>query len=162
MYLLESWFSQGICPVVGLPYHMVILFLVFEDITILFSIVAISIYLPTNCARGFPFIQILSIVIICIFFGNGHSDSCEVIPHYSFDLQFSNSKQQRRQWHPTPVLLLGKSHGWRSLLVCIFSFPFHALEKEMAAHSSVLAWRIPGTGEPGGLPSIGPHRVGLN
>ena len=39
-------------------------------------------------------------------------------------------------------------------------FPFHALEKEMATHSSVLAWRIPGTGEPGGLPSLGSHRVG--
>ena len=37
---------------------------------------------------------------------------------------------------------------------------FHALEKEMATHSSVLAWRIPGTGEPGGLPSMGLHRVG--
>ena len=37
---------------------------------------------------------------------------------------------------------------------------FHALEKEMATHSSVLAWRIPGTGEPGGLPSAGSHRVG--
>ena len=36
----------------------------------------------------------------------------------------------------------------------------HALEKEMATHSSVLAWRIPGTGEPGGLPSLGSHRVG--
>ena len=41
-----------------------------------------------------------------------------------------------------------------------FTFHFHALEKEMATHSSVLAWRIPGTGEPGGLPSIGSHRVG--
>ena len=43
-----------------------------------------------------------------------------------------------------------------------FTFPFHshALEKEMAAHSSVLAWRIPGTEEPSGLPSRGPHRVG--
>ena len=39
-------------------------------------------------------------------------------------------------------------------------FHFHALEKEMAAHSSVLAWKIPGTGEPGGLPSMGSHRVG--
>ena len=37
---------------------------------------------------------------------------------------------------------------------------FHALEKEMATHSSVLAWRIPGTGESGGLPSMGSHRVG--
>jgi len=41
-----------------------------------------------------------------------------------------------------------------------FSFHFHALEKEMATLSSVLAWRIPGTGEPGGLPSMGLHRVG--
>ena len=41
-----------------------------------------------------------------------------------------------------------------------FSFHFHALEKEIVTHSSVLAWRIPGTGEPGGLPSMGSHRVG--
>ena len=41
-----------------------------------------------------------------------------------------------------------------------FSFHLHALEKEMATHSSVLAWRIPGTREPGGLPSLGLHRVG--
>ena len=41
-----------------------------------------------------------------------------------------------------------------------FHFHFHALEKEMATHSSVLAWRIPGAGEPGGLPSTGSHRVG--
>ena len=40
-----------------------------------------------------------------------------------------------------------------------FTFHFHALEKEMATHSSVLAWRIPGMGEPGGLPSMGSHRV---
>ena len=41
-----------------------------------------------------------------------------------------------------------------------FTFHFHALEKEMATHSSVLAWRIPGTGEPGELSSMGSHRVG--
>ena len=41
-----------------------------------------------------------------------------------------------------------------------FTFHFHALEKEMTAHSSVLAWRIPGMGEPGGLPSMGSHKVG--
>ena len=40
-----------------------------------------------------------------------------------------------------------------------FTFHLHALEKEMATHSNVLAWRIPGTGEPGGLPSMGSHRV---
>ena len=43
---------------------------------------------------------------------------------------------------------------------CTFTFHFHALEKETATHSSVLAWRIPGPGEPGGLPSMGSHRVG--
>ena len=41
-----------------------------------------------------------------------------------------------------------------------FTFHFHALEKEMATHSSVLAWRVPGTGEPGRIPSMGSHRVG--
>ena len=41
-----------------------------------------------------------------------------------------------------------------------FPFSFHALEKEMATHSGVFAWRIPGMGEPGGLPSMGSHRVG--
>ena len=43
-----------------------------------------------------------------------------------------------------------------------FTFHFHALEKEMATHSSVLAWRVPGMGEPGRLPSVGSHRVGHN
>ena len=46
------------------------------------------------------------------------------------------------------------------LSIFTFTFHFHALEKAMAAHSSVLAWRIPGTVEPGGLPSLGSHRVG--
>ena len=41
-----------------------------------------------------------------------------------------------------------------------FTFHFHALKKEMATHSSVLAWRVPGTGEPGGPLSVGSHRVG--
>ena len=53
---------------------------------------------------------------------------------------------------------VAKSRTWLSDFT--FTFPFHALEKEMATHSSVLAWRIPGTGEPSGLPSMGSHRVG--
>ena len=132
-------------------------------------------------------------------------------------------RYQRRQWHPTPVLLPGKYYGRsRSLVGCspwgleeldtterlrfhfslscigegngnplqysclenpmdggawwaavhgvaksrtrlsdfTFTFHVHAWEKEMATHSSVLAWRIPGTGEPGGLLSMGSHRVG--
>ena len=80
----------------------------------------------------------------------------------------------RRKWQPTPGFLPGESQGRGSLVGCrlwghtesntteplTFTFRFHALEKEMATHSSVLAWRIPGTGEPGGLPSVGSHRVG--
>ena len=54
----------------------------------------------------------------------------------------------------------GVAEGQTRLSDFTFTFPFHALEKELAAHSSVLAWRIPGTGEPGGLPSMGSHRVG--
>ena len=80
---------------------------------------------------------------------------------------------ERRQWQPTPVLLPGKSHGWRSLAAVhrvaksrtrlsdfTFTFHLHALEKEMSTNSSALAWSIPGLGEPGGLPSMGSHRVG--
>ena len=69
---------------------------------------------------------------------------------------------------PTPVLLPGKSHGRRSLVGCgpwgreesdtTERLHFHALEKEIATHSSVPAWRLPGTGEPGGLPSMGSHQ----
>ena len=84
-------------------------------------------------------------------------------------LDYCNSLVRRRQWQPTPVLLPGKSHGCRTLVGCspwglkestwlsdfTFTFHFHAWEKEMATHSSVLACRIPGTGQPGGLPSMG-------
>ena len=86
---------------------------------------------------------------------------------WDFQSSFITIDKRRRQWHPTPVLLPGKSHGRRSLVGYspwgrdfTFTFHFHALKKEMATHSSVLAWRIPGTGEPGGLPSMGSHRVG--
>ena len=96
----------------------------------------------------------------------------------------------RWKWQPTPVFLPGESHGRKSLVGYspkghkesdmterlhfhflhfqtwlsdfTFTFHFHALEKEMATHSSVLAWRIPGAAEPGGLPSMGSHRVGHN
>ena len=54
----------------------------------------------------------------------------------------------------------GVAEGQTRLSDFPFTFHFHALEKEMATHSSVLAWRIPGTAEPGGLPSVGSHRVG--
>ena len=54
----------------------------------------------------------------------------------------------------------GVPKSWTRLRNFTFTFHFHALEKEMPTHSSVLAWRIPGTGEPGRLPLMGSHRVG--
>ena len=54
----------------------------------------------------------------------------------------------------------GVSKSWTRLSDFTFTFHFHALEKEMATHFSILAWRIPGTEEPSGLPSMGSHRVG--
>ena len=91
---------------------------------------------------------------------------------------YAEGKTWRRQWHPTPVLLPGKSRGrassrggaWKAAVHGVaegqtrlsdftFTFHFHALEKEMATHPSVLAWRIQGKGEPGGLLSIWLHRV---
>ena len=83
-------------------------------------------------------------------------------------------KGWRRQWQPTPVLLPGKSHGRKSLvggspwgrqesdMTERLHFHFHALEKEMTTHSSVLAWKIPGTVEPDGLLSMGSQRGGHN
>ena len=53
----------------------------------------------------------------------------------------------------------GVAQSWTRLSDFTFTFHFHALEKEMATHSSALAWRIPGLGESGGLPSMGSHRV---
>ena len=92
---------------------------------------------------------------------------------YENELEYYCQNIWRRHWHPTPVLLPGKSHGQRSLVGCshgvtksrtrlsdfTFTFHFHALEKEIATHSSVFAWRIPGTEEPGGLLSMRSHRV---
>ena len=72
---------------------------------------------------------------------------------------------RREYWSGLP--LPSPLYGWVLFycvymphLLCPFTSHFHALEKEMATHSSVLAWRIPGTGEPGELPSMGSHRVG--
>ena len=87
-------------------------------------------------------------------------------------LFFCRSKEVR--WHPLQYSCLenpiyggawwaavhGVSKSRTRLSDFTFTFHFPVLEKEMATQSSVLAWRIPGTGEPGGLPSMGSHRVG--
>ena len=63
-------------------------------------------------------------------------------------------------WGAWKAAVHGVAEGRARLSDFTFTFHFHALEKEMAAHSSVLAWRISGTGEPGGLPPMGSQRVG--
>ena len=86
-------------------------------------------------------------------------------------LKFYCIVTMRRQWHPLQYSCLENPMdrgAWQAVVHGVvkswtwFHFHFHALEKEMAAHSSVLTWRIPGTGEPGGLPSMGSHRVGYD
>ena len=86
---------------------------------------------------------------------------------------FYSHQYRRRRWHPLQCSCLenpmdggarwaavhGVAGSQTRLSDFIFTFSSHALEKEMATHSSVLAWRITGTGEPSGMPSMGSHRV---
>jgi len=87
---------------------------------------------------------------------------CKVIVGYEEGngnpLQYSclENPMDRGAWW---VAVHGVARSRTRLSNFTFTFHFHALEKEMATHSSVLAWRILGTGEPGGLPSMGSHRV---
>ena len=86
---------------------------------------------------------------------------CHEVMGLNTPLQYScleNSMDGRAWW--AAVHAVPKS--WTRLSDFTFTFHFHAWEKEMATHSSVLAWRIPGTGEPAGLRSMGSHRVGHN
>ena len=72
----------------------------------------------------------------------------------------SSSQEIVKDTEDRCATVLGVSKSQTRLSSFTFTFHFPALEKDMATHSSVLAWRIPGTGEPGGLPSMGLHRVG--
>ena len=86
MSLFQLWFPQGVCPVVGLLGHTVVLLLLFKGTSLLFSIVAVSIDIPTNSARAPPFLHILSKHLLFVdFFDDGHSDWYEVLllSHFS-------------------------------------------------------------------------------
>ena len=83
----------------------------------------------------------------CIGVGNGSPLQCSCL---------ENPRDKGAWW----AAVSGVAQSWTRLSDFTFTFHFHALEKEMATHSSVLAWRIPGTREPGGVLSMGSHRVG--
>ena len=84
---------------------------------------------------------------------------CLIRLDYGIPLQYS-CLENPMDGGPWWAAVHGVAKNWTRLSDFTFTFHFHALEKEMATHSGVLAWRIPGTGEPAGLPSMGSHRVG--
>ena len=105
----------------------------------------------------------------CPLWGHTESDTTEAMKRLSMHacvgegngipLQYScleNPRDKGAWW----AAIYGVAKSRTRLSDFTFTFHFHALEKEMATHSSILAWRIPGTKEPSGLPSMGSHRVG--
>ena len=94
MCLFHFWIPQGVRLGLGLLGHIVVLFLLFQGLSIPSSIVAISICIPTNSARIFPFLHTLSGL-----FDDGLSDRCEVISHCNFALHFSNNEQCWAYFH---------------------------------------------------------------
>ena len=91
MYHFGTCFSLDIYLGVELQGHMVALFLVFEGTSILFSIVAVSIYIPPTVQEGSLLSTHSPAFVVCGFFDDSHSDQYEVMSHCIFDLHFSNN-----------------------------------------------------------------------
>ena len=90
--LFQFLFPQGISLGVGLLGHMVILLLVFKGLSILTSIVAVSVYIPTRVKEHSLFSTPSPAFTVCKLFDDGRSDWCKVISHCSFDLHFPNKE----------------------------------------------------------------------
>ena len=92
MCLFQFWFPQCVCQAVGLLRHMPVLFLVFKEISTLFSMVAEPVCIP-NSVRRLPFLHTLfQHLFLCRRFDGGHSDRCEMEANCGFDLHFSNNE----------------------------------------------------------------------
>ena len=122
-----------------------------------------ELYMPHSCLENFSSVPWVAILYrIPFIFVYSTSLNLRALLFYSgTPLQYScleNPMDGEAWW----AAVHGVAKSWTQLSDFTFTFHFDALEKEMATHSSVLAWRIPGMGEPGGLPSMGSHRVGHN
>ena len=107
----------------------------------------------------FYIMQLLTHIYLSLLRIGGLIPVIFMLPFYGTPLQYSclENPMDGGAWWAT---VHGVAKSQTQLSDFTFTFHFPALEKEMATHSSALAWRIPGTGEPGGLPSMGSHRVG--
>ena len=121
-------------------------------------LIGLFVFLILSCMSCLYILEInpLSVVSFAIF--SSHSEVClfTLLEGNGTPLQYSGLENpvDRGAWWAT---VHGVEKSWTRLSDFTFTFHFHALEKEMATHSGVLAWRIPGMGEPGGLLPMGSH-----
>ena len=154
---MSPWFQFfGVYPEVELLNHVVTLYLMFW-VTVFHSDWKIILYFHQLFTRvlisSHPDQHLLFFLFVC--FNNGHPSE--------FDREGNGTPLQYSCLeNPMDGGLVGCSPWGRKESNKTERLHFHALEKEMATHSSVLTWSIPGTGDPGGLPSTGSHRVGHN
>ena len=130
--LLPSWFELGVL-------HVLNFFLLLKDVILIFLLLSMTSYHNKDIFFSFT---------VDSYFREGSGT-----PHQYSCLE--NPMEGGAWW----AAVHGVAKSWTRLSDFTFPFHFHALEKEMATHSSVLALRIPGTAEPGGLPFMGSHRV---
>ena len=124
----------------------------------MFLTVVVPFDIPTSNTKGFQYLHIITNTCFFFFFFLTVVSGCGREGNGT-PLQYScleNPMDAGAWW----AAVHGVAKSQTRLSDFAFTFHFHALEKEVATHSSVLAWRIPGTGEPGGLLSLGSHRVG--
>ena len=127
-------------------------------------------FLPSLLLGIYPEVGLLGhVVVVCGFWGTTIVISMTTAPFYISHASFGEGNSTPLQYSclENPMdggawraAVHGVSRSQTRLSDFTFTFPFRVLEKEMATHSNVLAWRIPGAGEPGGLLSMGSHRVG--